>query len=233
MSSEAPTPTWREVAVARSLDPARARAESRVQRYLDAAIELLNNEGGDFTVQEVVERSGQSLRGFYQYFTGKHELLLAVFEESVRWTAEHLEQTITGEKDPYDRLRRFAIEYYILCAPNAGASAGAGAKARAPKKRVPMMAEFAQQLLTAHPKEAARAFVPLTTLLDRLLDDAIKTGDVRRGLEWSRVTGVMLQTIMFHSFATTISGKPPGNVQQEAQLLWDLIYAGIGPPRRR
>ncbi|HKA85368.1 MAG TPA: TetR family transcriptional regulator, partial [Acidimicrobiales bacterium] len=67
--------TWRELAVARSLDPARSRAENRVQRFLDAATDLMSNESSkDFTVQEVVERSGQSLRSFYQYFAGKHEL---------------------------------------------------------------------------------------------------------------------------------------------------------------
>src|SRR5215207_722185 len=74
--------TWRELAVARSLDPARSRAEKRVQRFLDAALELMNSESAkDFTVQQVVERSGQSLRSFYQYFAAKHELLLALFEE--------------------------------------------------------------------------------------------------------------------------------------------------------
>ena len=30
--------SWRELAVARSLDPARARAEQRVQRFLDALV---------------------------------------------------------------------------------------------------------------------------------------------------------------------------------------------------
>ena len=83
--------TWRELAVARSLDPARARAENRVQRFLDAAMQLMQDgEGNDFTVQEVVERSGQSLRSFYQYFAGKYELLLALFEEAVRKTAADL-----------------------------------------------------------------------------------------------------------------------------------------------
>src|SRR4249920_2157327 len=85
--------TWRELAVARSLDPARVRAEKRVQRFLDAALELMESAPDkEFTVQEVVERSGQSLRSFYQYFAGKHELLLALFEESVRSTAEHLRE---------------------------------------------------------------------------------------------------------------------------------------------
>ena len=64
--------TFRDVAVARVVDPARLRAERRVQRFLDAAVELMSTSSGkDFTVQEVVERSGQSLRSFYQYFDGK------------------------------------------------------------------------------------------------------------------------------------------------------------------
>ena len=78
----------------------RERAETRLQRFLDAALELIG-EGGpgkDFTVQEVVERSGQSLRLFYQYFGGKHELLLALFEESVRSTTEFLRFQTAEEK---------------------------------------------------------------------------------------------------------------------------------------
>src|SRR3954466_6752958 len=112
--------TWRELAVARSLDPARARAESRVQRFLDAALELMNSAPGkEFTVQEVGERSGQSLRSFYQYFAGKYELLLALFEESVRSTAEHLREMVAEEKTPRERLHRFATEYYLICRPSA------------------------------------------------------------------------------------------------------------------
>jgi AcrR family transcriptional regulator len=70
--------------MARALDQARSRAENRVELFLDAARELISTNSGEFTVQEVVERSGQSLRTFYQYFAGKHELLLALFEESIR-----------------------------------------------------------------------------------------------------------------------------------------------------
>ena len=80
----AATVTRRELAVARALDQARSRAENRVELFLDAARELMNTNSGEFTVQEVVDRSGQSLRTFYQYFAGKHELLLALFEESIR-----------------------------------------------------------------------------------------------------------------------------------------------------
>lgn len=215
--------TWRELAVARSLDPARARAEKRVQRFLDAALELMMNSADkEFTVQEVVEKSGQSLRSFYQYFAGKYELLLALFEESVRSTAEHLGEVVEAEPDPIQRFHKFATEYYRICQPNP--------KARTSKKGpAPAMAEFAQQLLTEHPKEASNAFVPLVALLEQILDDAAAAKAIRPGLNHRRIAGVVLQAVMFNAFATTISGSSLRAASDAGEELWGLIISGIGP----
>ena len=65
-------PAWRERVISRSVDAARTRAEERIQRFLDAAFELVDEKGStEFTVQELLERSKQSLRGFYEYFGSK------------------------------------------------------------------------------------------------------------------------------------------------------------------
>src|SRR4051794_18421174 len=169
--------SWRELAVARSLDPARVRAEKRVQRFLDAALDLMQRSPDkEFTVQEVVEQSGQSLRSFYQYFAGKHELLLALFEESVRSTAEQLREKVAGERTPKARLHCFAMEYYMICRPSSRPRTGRN-------RPTPAMVEFAQQLLTSHPDEASRAFVPLVSLLTELLDEAADAGTIRPGLQ--------------------------------------------------
>ena len=214
--------TWREMAVARSLDPARVRAEKRVQRFLDAALDLMMTASDkEFTVQEVVERSGQSLRSFYQYFAGKYELLLALFEESVRSTAAHLEEVVADADDPLDRLHRFVIEHYRVCQPTP--------KSRSGKKGpAPAMAEFAQQLLTEHPKEASRAFVPVVSLLERILEDAAAAGAIRPGLNHQRMAGVILQAVMFNVFAATISGTPVRPDSDASEELWALILRGIG-----
>ncbi len=216
--------SWREHAVARSLDSARSRAEKRVERFLDAALELMNSDTGkDFTVQDVVERSGQSLRSFYQYFAGKHELLLALFEEAVRSTAERLREVAAETDDPLERLHRVAVEHYLICRP-------------VPKGRnkkmapTPAMNHFGQQLLTDHPKEAARAFVPVVSLFEELLDEAAAAGVVRPGLHHRHIAGVMLQAIMFNAFAATISGsslKPDGH--DAAEEMWDFILHGLAP----
>jgi AcrR family transcriptional regulator len=222
-SPEEEVVSWRQFAVARSLDSARTRAENRVQRFMAAALELITTgDGKEFTVQEVVERSGQSLRSFYQHFEGKHELLLALFEESVASTVKFLGAKISGESDPLERLHRFVVEYHKACRASPGATA---VKEGAP----PVMAEFAQQLLTQYPQEAARAFRPLVSMFGELLEGATATGALRSDLSSPRTTGVVLEVIMFNAFSSTIGGASTRDGDRSAaEELWDLIYRGIG-----
>jgi AcrR family transcriptional regulator len=171
-------------------------------------------------VQEVVERSGQSLRSFYQYFAGKHELLLGLFEESIRSTAVHLEEVVAEIDDPLERIHRFVLEHFSRCQPSP--------RSRSKKRDLaPAMAPFAQQLLTEHPKEASRAFVPMVALLARLLDDAAAAGAIRPGIDHHRMAGVILQAVMFNAFATTISGTPVRADREADEELWTLVLHGI------
>jgi AcrR family transcriptional regulator len=225
----ASTATRRELAMARALDQTRSRAETRVQLFLDAARELMNGSSTEFTVQEVVERSGQSLRSFYQYFAGKHELLLALFEDSIRAAAAHLDEAVAGGEQPLDRVHRFTVEYFRMCRLTPKGQPAAGP--------APAMVEFAQQLLTSHPTEAARAFAPLVVMLEELLTDAANAGALRAGLDARRTAGVVLQATMFNVFAAEISGAPSGlddaadgaDSYADAEVLWDLLLRGIGP----
>jgi AcrR family transcriptional regulator len=194
-----------------------------VQRFLDAAFELMQNgeSAKNFTVQEVVERSGQSLRSFYQYFGGKQELLLALFEEIVRATAQQVRDRIGDTDDPGERLHRFVVEYYRVCRP-----AGRG---RAVKNgAAPALAEFAQQLLTAQPAAAAQAFSPLASLFEEVLGEATTAGIVRADLQTRGVTGIVLEAIMFNSFSATIAGLvSERDGTDPAEELWEFILHGI------
>src|SRR5262245_17688084 len=112
-------PAWRERAVARSLNAARSRAEQRVQRFLEAAFELIDEKGTtEFTIQEVVDRSKQSLRSFYEYFDGKDELVLALFEETVREAVDDIRAAVDAQTDPLLRVRAFAVTLHEWCDPD-------------------------------------------------------------------------------------------------------------------
>src|SRR5947199_310962 len=110
--ADAKEPAWRERAVSRSLHAARSRAERRVQGFLDAAFELIDEKGTtEFTIQEVIDRSQQSLRGFYQYFDGKNELLLALFEETIREATDDLQSVVDAETGRVAALMQQTVMY--------------------------------------------------------------------------------------------------------------------------
>src|SRR5947209_17895385 len=76
---------WRTRALDRSLEPAATRSMERLERLLAATRELADtNEDASFTVAEVAERAGVSLKSFYRSFSGKDDLLLALLEEESR-----------------------------------------------------------------------------------------------------------------------------------------------------
>ena len=231
-ATEPEGPSRREQAVARSLDSARLRAEGRVQRFLDAAMELFNSRPGrDFTVQEVVERSGQSLHSFYQYFGGKHELLLALFEEQVRSTVERLRQVVAQEDDPLERLHSFVVAYYRLCRPT-DEGGGAPRSPAGPIRSVGLPSAWPSSPSSCSPSTRRRppgCSPPWWPVFEDVLQDATAAGAIRSGLRRGNIVGIVLEVIMFNTFSSTIGGMPVrGDDGDSAEDLWNLILHGIG-----
>ncbi|MGC7101484.1 TetR/AcrR family transcriptional regulator [Amycolatopsis lurida] len=187
MSSPSAEPAWKQRAVERSIQPAKARAEQRVQRFLDAAQVLMVEKGTtDFTVQEVVDRSQQSLRSFYLHFDGKHELLLALFEDALTRTANQIRAAADGHTDPLDQLK-VAIELlFELCRPD-------------PDAQRPLFTDFAPQLLISHPTEVKSAHAPLLAVLTELLTEAAEADQLRPDFKPRRMAALVMQTVMFNA----------------------------------
>jgi AcrR family transcriptional regulator len=96
---------WHARVVKRSLRTATKRSIDRGASLVGAAARLLERSNGDgFTVQDVADEAGQSLRTLYQYFESKDDLLLAVFEESMRTYAGVLDGALVDLSDPLERL---------------------------------------------------------------------------------------------------------------------------------
>jgi AcrR family transcriptional regulator len=211
--------SWRAHAVDRVVGPARQKAEERLQRFLDAAVELARSSAGtDFSVQDVVERSGQSLRSFYEYFDGKHELLLALLDSSVRSLAAELEETIAPEQDPFERLHLFCIDFYRLCRTDSAA---------AHRASMTTLGFYALQLFRDHPRAAMRAFAELNNLCDRLVREALDAGAIRTDVPVPRVVAAVLQAIMFNHFALSMAEEAPVPVDVAAEEIWQQLLLGL------
>ena len=194
-STPADEPTWKQRAVERSTRAAKLRAEQRVQRFLDAAQVIIAEKGStDFTVQEVVDRSRQSLRSFYQHFDGKHELLLALFEDALRRATEQIRAAAQGQADPLDRLKVAVQLLFELSRPD-------------PAARRPLFTDFAPQLLLSHPAEVRVAHAPLLALLAELLTEASAAGELRAGVNPRRAAALTMQTVMFVAQSAVVSDE--------------------------
>jgi AcrR family transcriptional regulator len=209
-------PTWKQRAVERSTRAAKLRAEQRVQRFLDAAQLIITEKGTtDFTVQEVVDRSRQSLRSFYQHFDGKHELLLALFEDALRRATDQIAAAATGREDPVEALKTAVQLLFELSRPD-------------PSAHRPLFTGFAPQLLLSHPAEVRRAHAPLLELLTGLTAAAATAGQLRATLEPARAAALTMETVMF--VANSSGGPSSGEGDRQpitTDEIWDFCSRGI------
>jgi len=212
-------PGWRQRAVSKSLSAARSRAEQRVQRFLDAAFDLIDERGTtEFTIQEVVERSKQSLRGFYQYFDGKDELLFALLEETIRESVADIRGAVASESGPIERLRAFTIRLHEWCEP-LGKRRRRGAHNRLP------LSEFSLQIAIKDPERVAAVMAPLSRMLVELLDAAAAAGAVRMN-DSQRAAVLIQQTVMYGWLMNRLVQSP--RMRVTAEDAWEFCLHGLG-----
>ncbi|MGV0814988.1 TetR/AcrR family transcriptional regulator [Mycolicibacterium boenickei] len=207
-------PAWKQRAVERSIKTAKLRAAQRVQRFLDAAQAIIIEKGStDFTVQEVVDRSRQSLRSFYLQFDGKHELLLALFEDALSRSADQIRAATSTQGEPIERLKVAIQLLFESSRPD-------------PAAKRPLFTDFAPRLLVSHPSEVKVAHAPLLALLTELMEEASEAGQLRSGINPRRMAAMTMQTVMF--VAQSSGGTDEASVHPiTADEVWDFVANGF------
>ncbi|MEZ4278985.1 MAG: TetR/AcrR family transcriptional regulator [Myxococcota bacterium] len=166
---EAPDPGWRGRVVSRSLASAADKAVRRGQLLLSAASDLVLRSGGDdFTVQKVASEAGLTLRAFYQHFSGKDDLLIALIEESQLVMARLLTRHAARHADPLDRIG--AALYWALDDRQHTAGDYNAALLR-----------YVQRTALTAPDRVSAARRPVVAVFTRLIDDAMVAGAIERG----------------------------------------------------
>lgn len=161
------TADWQMRVVRRSLRTATKRSIDRGSSLIRAAATLLERSDGDgFTVQDVADEAGQSLRTLYQYFESKDDLLLAVFEEAMRTYARMIRSAIVDLTDPLERLGG-AIVASVRMPEFSGTGVDRG------------LARLRLKLSEVEPELVARSQEPVTALMGELVAAAAESGQIR------------------------------------------------------
>lgn len=212
-ASDGPPAQWQQRTLDRTLGQARARALSRGDKFISAAVALLRETGQpDFTVQQVVDRSGLSLRSFYQHFAAKDDLLLAIVEETVSAYIRRVRPKLAKLDSPTARLEAFVTGLYSADDP---ASRG--------------MIIFVWQLLASRTDDFVSCLVPQTELLTEILEEGVAAGEFR-----SDVSVPVLCAYLTHSTNALINMRVMGislaGEQISSKEYWACCRTAIAAP---
>lgn len=223
--STAPGTERRSATPGRLLEDARLRSPEQRAAFVAAARELATETGSSaFTVQQVVARSGRSLKSFYRHFAGKDDLLAALLEEDIAVGALFLTEMVDAHRDPPARLEAWVTGLFdLLAAGDEG--------------YVAVLVREYQRLGHTRPADLERAVSPFVDLLAGELRAAVDAGAARSadpGLDARLVFELMMASI----FAVVLGRdrRPPAEV---ARHVWRFTAEGLGaapsgrPPSRR
>ena len=188
---------------------------TRGDRFIKTAVAILGETGRtDFTVQEVVARSKTSLRAFYQHFSSKDELLLALFDRTIAQsvqivarrnhrTGQHLGAE-AGDRPPQSTT---GIEHPGQ--PQSGAEPLQPAPGRDPSPRIRPGA------------------LPLHQLIRDIVGQGITEGVFNPGLDVGAAAAIVMQTVVgaqrLHWLGTELNGTPI-----DAGQLYDFCSRALG-----
>ena len=209
---------WEQRMLERSLDSARVQALARSGEFVHAALALLEEEGSvDFTVQDVVQRSGGSLRRFYQLFSSKDDLVLALFEELITQLVEHIPASVQAGAPPLDRLEICVRTVWDFVR-------GEDAP---PAKIVRSMAALHNQLAASRPDGLRLAWDPLRQLISGIIADGVADSSIRSDIEVEELADLFFDvSLAAHIFAI---GRI-GSTHARFDPLWAFCLGALRPP---
>jgi AcrR family transcriptional regulator len=203
--------SWRDQALSRSLAPARARSDARLQRLIDAARDMIRESpDSDFTVAEVATRSGISLKTLYRWFPSKDVLLLALLEEECQMGAPMLVQAVDPSHLPAERLKRCVEAVFEL--------------AETAPDYARVIYRQHQRLSIDHGVELAAAVAPMVQIVENEIRSANEEGIADPG-DPAKAAEIVF-SLLVHGLAAFTSA--PRADPESVASLWRFIAGGLG-----
>jgi uncharacterized protein (TIGR00369 family) len=192
-----------------------AEPTTRDARFIKTVVEILGETGRtDFTVQEVVARSKTSLRAFYQHFSSKDELLIALLERTMAQSA----QAWRAETAGLDSTAAIKLIIDRISAEPESSTQDSLNRA---------MNLYNQHLAETRPRDYARVLSPLHELIRDVVQRGITEGVFRPNLDVGPAAAIIMQSVLgalrLHWLGAELTGAPI-----DAAQLYDFCVRALG-----
>jgi TetR/AcrR family transcriptional regulator len=190
-----------------------ADAVEQARQIVTGAQQLVAERGSAVSAQELAKAGNVALQTFYRYFTGKDELFLAVFEETIVAGCAALADAAAAFDDPMQRLH-----FYVTEALSVSETSGLAIQQ--------FLTSEHYRLQQLYPQEMSMALRPFVDLIIPELRAAAMAGDLAPGdIEREAVFVTRLVMGAFHHQAFA---PDDGHRAQEREALWTFCLRGLG-----
>jgi AcrR family transcriptional regulator len=201
----------------RSADADGVDTEPRERRFMKSALAILGETGRtDFTVLEVVERSKTSLRSFYQHFSTKDELLLALIDKIMSESTKQWREATAGL--PSAKALRVLIDR--ICTP---------AESTTQDRVNRGLTYYNDHLAETLPREYARVLSPVHELIKDIINRGIGDGSFRGGLDVDATAALIMQSAL-GAMRLQVLGAELSGVPVDADHIYDFCVSGLIVP---
>jgi len=218
-----PDPTgshWEKRSAERVVDGARDRLLARSRQFVETATEVVARDGVDgLTLRAILQETGLSRRAFYDRFASKDDLLVAVFEETMRSAAERFrrEFEMRSIEDPLDRLH-FIVTRMIAGAASEATESGGGLS--------PAMSREHLRLAESRPDELREAVAPTTELMAEQIAAAMKAGQVREAD--AQELAVLVHNLVSSTIHSALLGSVREyDVDRTTEAVWEFCRRAL------
>jgi len=208
-----------------ALMPVGSGDDDRVAKIVAAAYELLDEAGLEgLTIRAVLARTGLARRAFYECFSGKDDLVLAVFETTLLGAARYYEALARELGDPLETVREIA-QGIVLGRYGLEQDPGESID-----RRSAAMAREHLRLAETRPDELQAALRPLLDLIAEQVRAGIRTGQFRKAdpdLQARLVYNLVATTAHTELIAEDRRGSDRETRRALADNLWEFCRRAI------
>lgn len=200
-----------------------AGEQDRTRLLIRVAYDLLDEAGLEgLTIRAVLARAGLARRAFYERFQGKDDLVLAVFDASLRAAALHFREATAQAPGPVEALRDIVTGIVV---------GQIGTDRMGANRRGAALSREHLRLAQARPGELNSALEPLLDLMAGLVGQGIAQGLFREAdpqLQARLIYNLVSTTVHTMLLAEEEGGIPdPHRREGLAGELWEFCRRAV------
>lgn len=202
--------------------PKPADPADRGHQLVEAAYDLLAEEGLEgLTIRAVLKRTGLARRAFYECFTGKDDLVLAVFQQTLVEAARLFRALGDVLPGPVERLRVLVTNIALARASPDVAEAD---------RRTAALSREHLRLAEARPQELQAALAPLLDLIAEIVADGTARGLFRPcdpALQATFIYNMVSTTVHTEFIVGHAEARDPVRRQRLADEIWEFCRRAL------